>query len=147
MQKIHILIPLHTLPSIQSYKTIMFDNLLPALRNKSNVYVTWIVYQADKLNSFLPNKYDESILDIHSYANAVKLLENIKPDIIYANATWDLIDYAFSSAGKFLNIPVIGGFYSDPKIIRKQKHLLNQLLQDFLKIQFQLILIKIKNSL
>ena len=131
MQKIHILIPLHTLPSIQSYKTIMFDNLLPALRNKSNVYVTWIVYQADKLNSFLPNKYDESILDIHSYANAVKLLENIKPDIIYADATWDLIDYAFSSAGKFLNIPVIGGFISDSKIIRKQKTLVKLIIARF----------------
>jgi len=124
MRTINLLIPLHTIPSVQSYKTIEVKNLLSALRTKANVHITWVVYQSDKIELSIQNKSDETILDIHSYGNAVEILQDVKPDLIYASATWDLMECSFSSAGKFLNIPVFGGFYSDPKMERKQTTLL-----------------------
>jgi UDP-N-acetylglucosamine:LPS N-acetylglucosamine transferase len=56
-------------------------------------------------------------LNIHNYKNALEVLKKEKPDIIYASPTWSFIDYAFSLAGKLLNIPVVAhtttGFYSN----------------------------------
>jgi hypothetical protein len=124
MKKINLFIPLHTLPSIQSYKTIDVENLLSTLRTKANVHVTWLVYQADKIESAIQNKSDETILDIHNYSNAVEILQDAKPDLIYAAASWDLIDYSFSSAAKFLNIPVFGDFRGDPGLERSTSTLI-----------------------
>ena len=124
MRTINLFIPLHTLPFVQSYKTIDVENLLSALRTKANVHITWLVYKADKIESSIQNKSDETILDIHNYRNAVDVLQDVKPDLIYAAASWDLMDYSFSSAAKFLNIPVLGDFRSNPGIERSQSALI-----------------------
>lgn len=131
MRKINLLIPLHTLPSIQSYMTIELGNLLPALRSKAEVYVTWLVYQADKLEMPIQSNENETILDIHNYSNAVEILQEIKPDLIYAAATWDLLDYSLSSAGKFLKIPVLGMFRNFPGMDRPQKTLIKSCIERF----------------
>ena len=78
MRSIKILIPIHTLPHIQSYTTILFENLLPVLRTKSKVQIVWLVYQADKIQSPVKNNVEETILDIHDYNNAVEILRNEK---------------------------------------------------------------------
>ena len=47
---IEILTILHTLPSVQSYRTLCFERILPKLRNKTDVHITWLVYQPERLN-------------------------------------------------------------------------------------------------
>jgi hypothetical protein len=109
----------------------MFENLLPILRTRAKVHVVWLVYQADKIQLPVQNKVDETILDIHDYDNAVEILQDEKPDLIYADASWDLIAYALSSAGRFLNIPILGGFYSSPGIERDRKTLIKSCITRF----------------
>jgi len=72
----------------------------------------WFVYQPDKLNSSLHSSLDDTILDIHNFNNAIEAIKHAKPDLIYGSATWDLMDYSFTIASKFLNIPKLAEFYS-----------------------------------
>lgn len=131
MKTIKILIPLHTLPTVKSAITITMECILPVLRTKTNIHVIWVVYQADKIQSSIQKNPDETILDIHDYDDAVKILQQQKPDLIFAEASWDLMAYAFSSAGRFLNIPIVGGFYSPTGIERDQKTLIKSYVTRF----------------
>jgi hypothetical protein len=131
MKTIKILIPIHTLPNVKSGTTITFENLLPKLRERVNVQVIWLVYQPVGIDLDIQTNPEEIILDINDYDNALEILRKNKPDLIYAEASWDLISYAFSSAGRFLNIPVFGGFYSPTGINRDQKNLINSYIKRF----------------
>lgn len=112
MQEIRILTLHPTLPHVKSAITLFFDNLLPVLQTKANVHMIWLVYKPEKLTMSQHNDPNTTIIDIHDYDNALELLRQTKPDIIFADPIPQLIEYALSSAGKFLNIPVIGGFYT-----------------------------------
>lgn len=103
-----ILVSLHTMPDVVSYKTMILQSMLPVLKSKTDVHVAWLVYMPDKLN--LPQQIESNvtILDIHDYKNAVEIIQKIHPDLIYGSATPNLPDHALTLAGKFLNIPVIG---------------------------------------
>ena len=119
MQTIKILTSLHTMPNVKSVNTLFFENLLPALRKKIQVHMVWLVYQPKRLNLSLQNDPNITILDIHDYENAVEVIQKENPDIIFADASSGLIDYAISTAGKFLGIPVVSGFYSN-LVIKKR---------------------------
>ena len=66
-----ILTVLHTLPSIKSYRTLCFDNILPYLRTKTDVHITWLVYQPERLELPTQNNLQTSILDIHDFKNVI----------------------------------------------------------------------------
>ena len=85
MKQIRILIPLHVMPTEKHITTMLFENLLPALRTKANVSVFWLVYLPKKLVSFeIPNELG-TVIDIHNFKNFVEVIEHVKPDIIYEN--------------------------------------------------------------
>ena len=105
-----ILIPYRTLASTQSYLSEIVNNIVDALKTKTEVEIVWVVCMPDRLKSNQKIKSNFSILDIHDYNNAVEILEKEKPDLIFAYATHNFIDYAFSLAGKYLKIPVISHF-------------------------------------
>lgn len=99
----------HTMPDVKSYRTILFEDLLPILKTKTNVHITWLIYKPEKLNLPSQEDPDTTILDIHDYNNAVEVVQKVKPDIIYVLPGLNAPDYALSLAGKFLHIPVVGG--------------------------------------
>lgn len=103
-----ILASLHTLPEVESYKARIFRNILPILKRKTSVHVTWLVYQPDNLNLQPQNDPETTIIDIHDYRNAVEIVQKVKPDIIYGSPTPNLPDHALTLAGEFLSIPVVG---------------------------------------
>ena len=105
---IKILTILHTLPNVKSYRTLCFERILPYLRSKTDVHITWLVYQPERLK--IESKIDPhtSILDIHDFKNALEVVKYVKPDIIWTAPVVNLPDYALSIAGKYLNIPVVG---------------------------------------
>jgi hypothetical protein len=96
------------MPDIVSYKTLIFNKILPVLKSRTDVQTIWLVYMPDKIT--LPQQKDPNItiLDIHDYKNAVELLKKIQPDLIYGSATPNLPDHALTLAGRFLKVPVIG---------------------------------------
>ncbi len=116
MTSLRILTSLHTLPDTKSMMTLFFESILPVLKTKADVHMIWLIYMPEKLN--LPIKADQSntILDIHDYENAVEVLKIAKPDVIFAESGYPIIDYALSLAGKYLNIPVVSFFFSVPKL-------------------------------
>ena len=105
---IKILTILHTLPSVKSYRTLCFERILPYLRSKTDVHITWLVYQPERLKIESQIDPHTSILDIHDFKNAVEVVQQVKPDIIWVAPTLNLPDYALSLAGKHMNIPVGG---------------------------------------
>ena len=106
MQTIKILVPVHTLPSSKNVITNFFASYIPYLETKFNVHIIWLVYTPDKFLETKSIKNNEIILDIHNYKNAIEVLDDTKPDLIFASPDWNFINYAFSSAANFLNIPV-----------------------------------------
>lgn len=105
-----ILIPTHILPSITSILTIHVNNLLPELKKYSEVKVYWLVYNPDKIN-IKRNENDENIiLDFHNYNDALEVLNDIKPNVIFSEPDLGFIEYALSVAGKHLKIPIVCGF-------------------------------------
>lgn len=111
MKTLRLLALHHTMPNITSVVTLFFKNLLPALKTRRNVHMIWVVYTPDKINLQNNTDPDTTILDIHDYKNALEILQREKPDIIFAGADHNFIDYAFSIAGKFLGIPVVSGHF------------------------------------
>lgn len=115
-----ILVPYPTAHDKKSVLTLLFDNLIPLLAEKVNLKILRLVYQPEKIDllSYENDKYNV-VLDIHNYKNAVDVIEKEKPDIIYANASPAFIDFAFSTAGKSLKIPVINLVFQEPGNIPK----------------------------
>ena len=103
-----ILISLHTMPTIRSYKQIILNELIPILKKNIEVKIFWFIYMPEKNNQITSNNIDEVILDIHDFKNAVDVIQKIKPDIIYSSPTNNLPDYALNLAAKYLKIPTIG---------------------------------------
>ncbi len=114
MTTLKILTSLYTMPESKSLIPLFFENLLPILKKQTQVQIIWLVYTPEKLNlSLCENNENIKILDIHNYKNAMDILQQEKPDLIFARASWDLIDFALSSAGKSLNIPVASQFMNE----------------------------------
>lgn len=104
-----ILTPLHTTPDVKSYRTLCFGNLLPVLKRKTDIHISWLVYKPERVNRLSQDADSENtILDIHDFRNALEVVQKVKPDIIWAAPTLNLPDYALSQAGKFCRIPVVG---------------------------------------
>lgn len=124
MKSLKILSPLHHLPNTTSDITIFFEQIIPFLKKSYSVELYFLVYQPEKLTPFQLNSKIGKSLDIHNFKNALDVISQIKPDLVFADATNSLIDYALSLAAKTLSIPVISGFYSDIPIPRKQTTLI-----------------------
>lgn len=134
MKVIKILVPIHTLPNVTSVVTSFFDNFLPVLKEKASIRMVWFVYQPDKLKiSTINFGSDVKVLDVHNYKNALEVIKQEKPDLVFASATYSFMDYAFSLASKHLGISVISGFYSDLTFKRDRSKLIRSYTGRFLQ--------------
>src|SRR5438445_9833262 len=132
MDTIRILAAIHTHPHVNLYLTQFVSGILPALKSKTGVNMIWLVYQPDKIDK--PYENDDSntlILDIHDYKNAIELVQKTKPDVIYADASYDLINYALSTAAKFFDIPTFSIFISDISHKRGQAQIIKSYVTRF----------------
>ena len=131
-QTLKILIPIHVLPTVPLIHTRIIESMLPHLKKKYNVELIWFIYLQNKIKS-KPDGYN--ILDIHDYSDAVELLRDVKPDLVYAhsNPSFDP-QFAVILAAKFLNVPVLSGVWADrwlqPKKIKKIFSYLTQFLEN-----------------
>lgn len=118
MQEIRILVPISTLPNRTSEITLIFKNIIPVLQKKANLHIIWLVYSPNKIIKKQPSEF-ETILDIHDYKDFVEILQETKPNIVYASANYSLIDFAVSSAAKYLGIPVLSKFMNKVAVVSK----------------------------
>jgi len=101
-----IFVPTSTHPSKDSTLNKIVKNILDNLKLIDSTYCIWFLYKPEKFRR--SKNSDEMIIDIHDYENAVQVLQDVKPDcVITNNNKYATIDFAFSLAAKFLNIPLI----------------------------------------
>lgn len=112
MKTLRILALHATQPDITSVTTLFFENLLPVLKKQFQVHMIWVIYRPEKIEIPIPKTPDTTILDMHDYDNAIDIIKKTKPDLIYAQASPNFVHYAFSIAGKFLNVPVFSSFFT-----------------------------------
>ena len=98
-----IFVPTTTHPSKRSSPVLYIKNIL---KNLKTVSCVWLLYQPQKFQT--SHSSQETVLDIHDYNNAIQVLKEVKPDcVITNNNKYVPVDFAFSLAAKFLNIPLI----------------------------------------
>lgn len=103
---VKILISHYTLPEVKSFRTIIFEQISEFLKNQ-DVEIEWLIYMPDKIKDDIHKNSKYKILDYHNYSNAVELIKDVKPDIIYASAYPITPDIALKIAGKHFKIPVV----------------------------------------
>ena len=101
-----ILIVHHTMPDIPGFTTKMFDGVLPILKKYVNTKATWVIHSEPNLVT--KSEPDEKIINMSNFKNAVEIINQEKPDLVYAIPGISIPDYAFALAAKYLKIPVIG---------------------------------------
>lgn len=89
---------------------LIIDNLLPILNQKYSVSLIWFFSMSEKQKINSTNS--ETFLDIRDYDNAVDVLKEIKPDLIFDNDFPSLMDFAIDIAAKHLDIPVVSKIIS-----------------------------------
>jgi hypothetical protein len=93
------------IPHKNNIRIAYVNSVTDFLQTKTDVELFWLVFQPNKIKN---NKIDNiTILDIHQFPNALKLIKEIKPDIFLANITLDPINYSFSLASAFHKIPIV----------------------------------------
>jgi hypothetical protein len=101
-----IFVPTSTHPSKNSTSNIIIKNILKNLKLIDSTSCIWFLYTSQIFEK--TKNFDETIIDIHDYTNAIDVLVDCKPDcVITENNKFSTIDNAFNLAAKFLNIPLI----------------------------------------
>ena len=121
----------HDTPDVKSYTTILFEKILPILKSKKNIQMTWIVHKNEKIEKRSDNV---KILDIHDFDNAVEVIQKVKPNLVYVIPGLNAPDYALALAAKYFKIPTIGGelgitFFGKNMKIQFLKSLITQFFQ------------------
>lgn len=127
---IHILTSHHTHPSVRSLRTVFFENVLAALKNKTDVKITWLVYRPEKLD-LKHETPDEILLDIHNFKNAIEVIKYVKPNIIHVAPNLSFIDYALALGGHALGIPVTIELINDLSSFLDHKTIVTSFVKQF----------------
>ena len=108
-------------PDVQSYTTVLFEKILPILKSKKNVHITWLIYKNERIEKIPKTTDDTTVLDIHDFSNVVDVIQKVKPNLVYVMPGLSAPDYALSIAAKYFKIPVIGGEIGIPFISKNNK--------------------------
>ncbi len=109
MNDLRILTLHHDMPDVKSYTTILFEKILPILKSKNKVHITWLIHKNEKIEKKGKISNDITILDIHDFDNAVQVIQKVKPNLVYVMPGLNAPDYALALSAKYFGIPVIGG--------------------------------------
>ncbi len=111
MNNVKILFPYSTGPDVTSFYSIFIENVMIELKKKVNVKVLWLVYNSEK-NTIKKSMDGIDIIYIQDYSDALDVLKQEKPDILFSFPWPDFIAYAFSLSAKSLNIPTFSILFS-----------------------------------
>jgi len=131
MQELRILVGRHYGWDGKHETSIILDNILPILRNKFKVKITWFFYLPERMNNSRPHNLDEDFVDIHDFDNALEVLKKVKPDLVFDNEFPSLIDLAIDTAAKYLQIPVVSRMNASTEFKISRKELLTTFIPSF----------------
>ena len=107
-----ILVVNDVFPHIRNKTTILFENIVPLIKKKLEVKVSWVITD-DYGERIKVTDPDYEISYLSDYNNAREVLEKIKPDLSYHLIGNSIMDYAFMVAERFLKISNFGFADSD----------------------------------
>ena len=114
-----ILIVHHTMPDVPGFTTKMFDGVLPILKKYVSTQAIWVIHSEPNL--VVKAEPDEKIIDMSDFKNAVEIINQEKPDLVYAIPGISIPDYAFALAAKYLKIPVMGSEIGNNLFMKKMR--------------------------
>ena len=114
-----ILIVHHTMPDVPGFTTKMFDGVLPILKKYVSTQAIWVIHSEPNL--VVKAESDEKIIDMSDFKNAVEIINQEKPDLVYAIPGISIPDYAFALAAKYLKIPVMGSEIGNNLFMKKMR--------------------------
>jgi len=109
MDDLRILAIHHDTPDVKSYTTVLFERILPILKSKKKIHMTWLIHKNENFKKKQITLEDTVILDIHDFNNAVEVIQKVKPNLVYVIPGLSAPDYALALAAKYFGIPTIGG--------------------------------------
>lgn len=119
-----ILFPYSVGPEITSFYSLFFENIIPILKKTIDVEVIWVVYQPEK--NKIKKLIDEiDVRYIQDYSDALNILKEEQPDILFSFPWPDFITYSFSLAAKSLNIPTFSILFTHTYQKRSHKQTIN----------------------
>ena len=62
---------------------MFMEKVLLEIRKKSEVQITWLVYQPEKQTLFSEKSQDEKTIFIHNYKDGIDVLKKEKPDMVF----------------------------------------------------------------
>jgi len=133
MTEFKILVPYHSMPNEISITSLFFKNVLPYLSNKIDIKIIWVIIKKEKLQSEFSENSQFKIINMHDYKNAVDLLLQEKPNLVYLTRTFGLIESIFYNSSQFLSIPVLQGISFSLRSKLKRKRLALSLFKNIFK--------------
>jgi len=124
MKKMKILFPYSTGPEITSFYSLFFENILPELKKTVDVKVIWVVYQPEK-NIVTKSIDGIEVRYIQDYSDALTILKEEQPDILFSFPWPDFIAYSFSLSAKFLDLPTFSILFTHTYQERSHKQTIN----------------------
>jgi len=108
-KRITILLPRNKPPGVHDLIASVIDISLKKLKQKYDIKLVWVVFQPEIMTKIKNN--DLETIDFHDYHDAIKILEQTKPDLIFVDGSLDFFNVAFTLAGKFKKIPTVTWFF------------------------------------
>jgi len=128
MDSMKILVRINHPQNMKSTTTEFINSIVPEIRKMTPVEIIWLVYKYEKLTI---NEKNHSCIDIHDYPNMIEIIQNIKPDLIYASPSWEVFDYTINLTGRHLGIPTFAEQPSDIQLISTSRNFFYRLFSYF----------------
>ena len=106
-----ILVLCHVQPDRITHTTMLFQNILPILKEKMDIEIIWAVFMSKVVGNYKISE-NERVIDVRNFNNFSEIIKNEKPDLVYAAATFSFMDYAASISAKYNKIPVLSRWYN-----------------------------------
>ena len=103
--KLKILVPKIKPPTSNDILTRQLKSIFDALGDYFEIEVCWVVFQPYKFDS--KDFENGKMINYCDYKNAVDVIDEIKPDLIFLEVIMGIGNMAFIHAGKFCNIPIV----------------------------------------
>jgi len=108
-KRITILLPRNKPPGVHDLIASVIDISLKKLKQRYAIKLVWVVFQPERMNKIKND--DLETMNFQDHHDAVKILEQTKPDLIFVDGSLDFFNVAFTLAGKFKKIPTVTWFF------------------------------------
>jgi hypothetical protein len=121
MKVVKILIPIRRLPHLESLDLMISKNIIAELEKKIKIEIIWLVIIPNE-KSCTVQKQNERIIFFQSHNNAVDVMDEINPDLVFLQSSFEPIKLSVILACKSKKIPLATSFIRAVGMSTKQQY-------------------------